>query len=213
MGNVTGLFKRGSTYNFGTTSTLTSSYGTSVGIEGHIGYFVDETVSTGGMKTKRSDRIQKCIVVRNVSGGALLPKRLVTWQAGYYGRRVDGYLRVTDGVPAGVVDERLPAAGVPNYDLFWLQVQGPCLVTNAASAVVDIAQGDPLTAITCANSTGTTGAATGGRVQKLVGSASTDTTGAAALAAEMGRFATAISGCTSTGTDTAFLADLDCMNV
>jgi hypothetical protein len=221
MSNVTGLFKRGTTYNLGTDKTLSSTYGQSVGIEGHVAVFTDEDVTVtagaivagGGVRTKRSDRLQKCVVVRNVSGGALLPCRLVTWQSGYYGRRVDGYVRLTNAVPAGVVDERLPAAGVPNYDLFWLQVQGPCLVQTAASAIVDIVQGDPLTAVTCANSTGTTGAATAGRVQKLVGSATTTDTGAQLLAAEMGRFATAISGCTSTGTDSKFLADINCMNV
>lgn len=201
MSNVTGLFKRGSTYNQGTTATLTSSYGTSQGIEGHIGYFKDEVVSTGGIKTLRSDRIQKCMVVRNTSAGALLPKRVVKWATGYVGRRVDGYTTVDNAWAAGVVDERLPAAGVPQYDLFWLQLSGPALVKMPLSQVADVAEGDQLVALTAA----TSGATTSGRVQKLVG----NTNATIAITQVMNRIGRAMSAKSSSATNDDILVDLE----
>jgi hypothetical protein len=214
MSNVNGLFARGKTFNWGTTDTLTSSYGQSVGLEGHVGVFKDEVVSTGGIKTLRSDRLQKCMIVRNVSGISLLPRQLVQWKSGYIGKRVGGYACTTNAQIAGVVDERLPSTGVPNHDLFWLQVQGPCLVNSSYAAIADVTAGDPLTAITCSATTAATVSTTNsGRAQKLVGGAGTTATGAEVLAVQLGLFAKAISGCTSTGTNTGFLADLDCMNI
>jgi hypothetical protein len=204
MSNVQGTFRRGTTYNMGTTSTLTSSYGTSVNLEGHIGYFKDETVSSGGIKTLRSDRTQKCMIVRNVSGIALLPKRIARWASGYVGRRVDGYTAVDNQWAAGVVDERLPAAGVPNYDLFWLQVAGPCLVNMPLSQNADIAEGDQLVAITAATSQATTA----GRPQKLVATSNATT----ALTQALNKLGRALSAKSSSQTTADILVDLELMN-
>jgi hypothetical protein len=141
-----------------------------VDYEGTVRSFPDITVSSGGMKAKNSGRTVTCILVRNTcssssgTAGKLLPGRLVAWQTGYIGRRVNGYTTTDYARVAGVVDEHLPAAGVPQYDLFWLVVKGPCLVKNALSSVVDIAQDDFLIALTAA----TSGSVTAGFPQKLV---------------------------------------------
>lgn len=201
---VQGLFRRGATFSMGTTQTLTSTYGGSQNLEGHVGYFKDEAVSTGGIKTNRSDRVQKCIVVRNVSAGALLPKRVVSWASGYVGRRVDGYTTTTNAWAAGVVDERLPSSGVPRYDLFWLQVAGPCLCKTDIAALVSIAEGDRLVALTAA----TSGATTAGRVLGLI--ASTNATQAIAqISNQLGR---ALSAKTTGNTDADILVDLEIMS-
>ena len=151
--NVTGLPNRGSTYN-GPNKTLSSSYGQSVGLEGKISQFSDlDSSSSAGVQTKRSDRLQTCILVRNVSGITLSSKRIVTWAAGYRGKRVDGYCKVADEEVAGVVDEYLPSGGARNYDLFWLQVKGPAFCLMSVTDVAAIAEGDRLVALTAANST------------------------------------------------------------
>lgn len=201
--NVTGLFERGKTYYHGTSKTLSTSYGTSVDVEGTVRQFPDITVSTGGMKTKNSGRTVTCVLVRNTSAGALLPGRLVSWAAGYVGRRVDGYTTTDYARVAGVVDEHLPAAGVPRYDLFWLVVKGPALIKNALSSVADIAQDDFLVALTAA----TSGAITAGYPQKLV----VASTNAVTVHGQwIGVFGRALTARLSNST-TAFLADIDTM--
>jgi hypothetical protein len=201
--NVTGLFKRGQTYN-GPNKTLSSSYGQSVGIEGNIRQFTDYTKPTSaGVVTKRSDRLQTAMVVRNTSGVNLLPKRLVKWATGYRGRRVDGYCNVDNEEVAGVVDELLPSTGVRNYDLFWLQVGGPAMCTTAMEADAHnvISEGSALLAQTAAASTAAT---TSGRVQPLV--ASTHAT--QAVAQMLGIFGKAMSAKTTANTNVDILVDL-----
>lgn len=213
--NVNGLFPRGSTFHKGTTETLTTSYGQSVALEGHIAYFKDETVSSAGVRSKRSDRVCKCMLVRNVSGVTLLPKMMVRWAAGYVGRRIEGYTDIDStgtgqGRVAGVVDELLSSAGVPNYDLFWLQVSGPCLVKTGIANASAIIEGQQLIAVTATDGAVST---TAGRAVPLVVAA--DTTGAATIAIyqQLAAFARAISthGTESSGTD--LLVDLNCMNI
>lgn len=78
--------------------------------------------------TGRSIRV-RC--VRNVSGIALKPGRLAHYAAtDPYETRIDGYTFATTDRPAGVVDEFLPAAGVPNNDLFYIVIDGPTKVTQ-----------------------------------------------------------------------------------
>lgn len=203
MSNVTGLFERGKTYN-GPNKTLSSSYGQSVGIEGSIRQFNDVTKPTSsGAVVQRSDRVQTAMVVRNVSGISLVPKRLVKWKSGYRGRRVDGYCNVDNEEVAGVVDEMLPSSGVRNYDLFWLQVGGPAMCTTAKDADAHnvISEGSALLAQTAAASTAAT---TSGRVQPLV--ASTHAT--QAVAQMLGIFGRAMSAKTTANTDADILVDL-----
>jgi hypothetical protein len=78
-----------------------------------------------------SGRLVRVKVVRNVSGQNLKPSRLAVFKAlDPYETQVDGYTFAVGDRPAGVIDEFLPAAGVPNNDLFYLVINGPTLVTQ-----------------------------------------------------------------------------------
>lgn len=128
----------------------------------------DVDPNTGIVRTGRPIRL-RC--VRNKSGGALLPKRLVQFSttAGEYGSWVTGYATVTADV-AYPIDEYLPSTGVADNDLFYIVVSGPALVLTPLDAGSDnvINVGDVLNSLTAA----TSGATTAGRV------ASADFTGA-----------------------------------
>lgn len=127
--------------------TSTADGGNVVGV---VKQFPDVNPVTGRI---RSNRVKTCIAVRNVSGVALLPRRLVTFKAGSF-TEVDGYTNLTDEASAGVVDEYLPASGVANNDVFWITVQGPTEVKlgPAQEAAVDTS----LVALTAAASTHST---------------------------------------------------------
>jgi len=121
----------------------------------------------------RSNRVKTCVAVRNTSGAALLPKRVVAFDttvAGLAGfTETKGYSAVTNEERVGVVDEHLPATGVAANDVYWVVVEGPTEVSVALSGS-DIVVGDRLAAITAA----TSGATTAGRVTKSgVGAATT----------------------------------------
>lgn len=101
--------------------------------------FRDEDPRTGRIL---SNRTVECIAVKNVSGGALLPGAVVKFKNDVtIGQFSGGILGEVDGgaVAAttlmGVVDEYLPAAGVPNNEIFWLVVRGPSTVTKTATSV------------------------------------------------------------------------------
>lgn len=141
-----------------------SSTSDGTGWVGTVKVFPDVNPTTGVI---RSNRVKKCVAVRNTSAGALLPKRVVRFAVGTAGTAVfsavDGYAAVANNEVVGVVDEFLPSAGVAVNDVFWVTVQGPTEVAAALSGT-DIAVGDRLACVTAANSTasGTTGV--GGRV-------------------------------------------------
>lgn len=156
--NVSGLPGRGQTLLTGAGRTLAAT-GQSEKLEGVVKEFNDrDSTSTALVKPLRSQQKVTMILVRNVSGIALLPKRLCVWKTGKRGRQVDGYARLDHCEVAGVVDECLPAAGVPNYDLFWLAVKGPHLVRTSLGADVTnvINEHDVLTALTAITSQSTT---------------------------------------------------------
>lgn len=137
---------------------------------GVVKQFPDVNPTTGAI---RSNRIKTCVAVRNSSGAALLPKRVVRFARGTAGTAVfsavDGYTAVANSEFVGVADEHLPAAGVASNDVFWVTVDGPTEVSVALSGA-DIAVGDRLAAITAA----TSGATTAGRVTTSgVGAATT----------------------------------------
>lgn len=125
---------------------------------GSVKEFPDVNPTTGAVRTNRR---KVCIAVRNKSGAALLPKRLVTFSttAGKLFSEVTGYSTTTNEERVGVVDEHLPAAGVADNEVFWVTVDGPTEVAVALSGT-DIAAGDRLAAITAV----TAGATTAGRV-------------------------------------------------
>lgn len=138
---------------------------------GRVFYF-DDVALTGAFNAtaaKRSEHIVECCLVKNDSGAALLPKRLVVWKTSGSKTLVDGYSATTACQVAGVVDEHLPAAGVPNGSWFWMVRKGPALATTdlAGGANNVIALNAYLVALTAA----TSGATTAGRVntQSLAG--------------------------------------------
>lgn len=129
---------------------------------GAVKTFPDVNPITGVV---RSNRVKTCVAVRNTSGAALLPKRVVAFDTTTAGlasfTETKGYTAVTNEERVGVVDEYLPAAGVAANDVYWVTVEGPTEVAVALSGA-DIAVGDRLAAITAVSA----GATTAGRVTK-----------------------------------------------
>lgn len=202
--NVTTLPNRGKTLLSGDNRTLSS---TGQSPEGVVKYFDDVAPSTTpGVKSKRSDKQVKCVLVRNAAGVALLPKLVVKWKSGKRGKQVDGYCNVDHEACAGVVDEHLPAAGVPANDLFWLAVEGPTLVTTSSvgDATNVWAVDQIATALTAATSQGS---ATAGRVRPFA--VTTNTTNVASIA--FNRIGRAMSAKTTANTSADLLMDLNIM--
>jgi len=202
---------RGKTYFDGATISAQDVTDTNY-LLGKEWVFEDVDYSVSGAKVLRSGRQVTCRLVRNVSGGALLPKRVVAYDtsAGLrFGDSVDGYTTTTAEDYAGVVDEFLPAAGVPDDDIFWIVVEGPtlCLTDIEAAAGNVISVGDRLTALTAV----TSGATTAGRV-KVQGALSAATSGVVDFTAlfdearnVIGR---ALSAKTTSNTDSSILVDV-----
>lgn len=159
-------FSRGETFYNGGTITIdasTSLYG-GYEHEGKIWEFEDlvyNQANTVGAKQFRTNRMVKCMAVRNSSGIALLPGRLASLKksgVNYLGQ-VDGYGTTTAAPGLVVVDEWLPAAGVPNNDLFWAVVAGPTTVLSdiaAATATGVFNVGQEVVALTAVTSQATT---------------------------------------------------------
>jgi hypothetical protein len=176
--------------------------------EGAEWYFNDLNYAPGtvGAKPTRTERLVRCRIVRNVSGGNLLPKRLGSLQiTGADGRyavgRVDSYVNVLNG-RGFPIDEFLPAAGVVNNDLFWIVIEGPAVCrTSLAALSASILVGDPIGAATGATSLSTTA----GRVDELTFGAGT---GAAEFNAVANFIGHALSAVTTAQTDTDLLVDV-----
>lgn len=177
-------------------------------LEGTTRVFKNTVAGTaGGIDTVRDAYDVYAVLVRNTSGVALLPGRLVTWATGYRHRRVDGYCTTTAQEVAGVVDDRLPSAGVPNGDMFWLLRKGHALVKTslAADATNSIAEGAILYALTAVTSQSTTS----GRFQPWVGTfGDTHTTNGTAGSIVMNQFGRAVSAKTTANTNVDCLVDL-----
>jgi hypothetical protein len=121
---------------------------------GAVKLFPDVDPSNGQV---RSNRLKKCIAVRNSSGETLQAKRAVAFVAGSY-TAVSGYTRLTNDAVAGVVDEHLPASGVAANDVFWVTVEGPTEVFVSQAVAV----GDTIAAVTAHTTNSTVAAGTGG---------------------------------------------------
>jgi hypothetical protein len=93
--------------------------------------FRDEDPKTGVLN---SNHTVECVAVKNTSGSALLPGDVAKFKAGAILSEVDGKAS-TSTLLMGVVDEYLPAAGVPNGEIFWLVVNGPSTVTKTSTSV------------------------------------------------------------------------------
>ena len=110
-------------------------------LEGTERQFEDIDYSVYGTKTYRSGKMVTCRLVRNSSGGAVLPKLFYPYKtngstADVYGGQVAA-AATTLGLLGGVADEFLPAAGAAASALFWLVVEGPTLVKTSTSGSDD----------------------------------------------------------------------------
>ena len=156
-----------------------ASYGDN--FTGAVKEFTDVNPITGQVRTNRR---KVCVAVKNSSGVALLPKRVVTFSttAGKLFSEVTGYSAVANEERVGVVDEWLPASGVTANDIFWVTVDGPTEVTAALSGT-DLAAGGRLACIVAANSTAAT---TAGRVTPNGYAAASDIAGLIGYAVSAG---------------------------
>lgn len=173
--NVVALPALGKTYLNGPNRTPDSTPTSSKAIEGIVKRFknVNYNSTTGAqVKDTVSGGDVIAILVRNASGIALTPGRLVTWKTTLQGRQVDGYSTVDYAQCAGVVDPFLPTAGVAANDYFWIFVKGLCLVKKAADTNT-LTKDDYVLAVTAASSQN----AAAGRIQSiaLVNNATTAT--------------------------------------
>lgn len=188
-------FERGETFYNG--ATIDSSDLGGVNLEGKEWIFEDKNPVTG---VARTGNYVRCRVVRNTNAAALLPKRIVSFEAdgAEYGCRVDGYATTTaaEGYP---LDEYLPTAGLPANDLGYIVVDGPATVLTdiAAAAGNVVSAGGWVVALTAA----TSGATTAGRAAAQVLTGAT-----AALAAQVqNRIGRALSAKTTANTNADML--------
>lgn len=127
-------------------------------------YYLDDLVPAGTSNDlkQRSGREKAVMAVRNMSGGTLYPKRLVSFRLdngviGYTGE-VDGHTNET-GQYCAVVDDMLPASGVRDKDIFFVIIAGPATVLLPDSGTAfggDISVGSPLVSATINATSGST---------------------------------------------------------
>lgn len=117
-GNQSNVMPRGSTlYNGATIDSSNLLYGN---VLGNTGIFDDQNPNT---QVTNSNLQVKCILLRNKHSVALTPGQAIRFSTTVMGE---------SGAPVsalsqlfGVVDEYLPAAGVPVNDVFWCVIGGP----------------------------------------------------------------------------------------
>jgi hypothetical protein len=152
MGRLESLpFTRGTTfYGLGNTPDLSLGAG-GINLEGRE-YLAEVQDRKLGSSNDTSGRFVRLRVCRNRSAINLLPSRLVrhaigTPAAGYVlGTGTDGYCYQASDPIFGVVDEQLPAVGVPPGDLFFVVIEGPTKVISATTGTISIAAGQIIAA-------------------------------------------------------------------
>lgn len=169
-------FPRGSTF-YQATPTDTSAHAKD--LEGKE--YVDNDMNYGnadyaGYRTGREVRLR---IVRNVTGSAMLPKRIarmkVDGTAYEFAGQVNGYAD-TVGQIGYPIDEFLPAAGVADDDLFYVVIKGPAMCTTAAAGDTNISTGSKVIPSTDGkvidqDTTVAAGAATFNQIQGAIGRA------------------------------------------
>ncbi len=167
--------------------------------------WMDSQLPGGGYGTGMNVR---CRCVRNSTGINVKPGQLVVLNSV---SRVLDSATVLPGTGASAIarttaahsfpaDEFLPTAGVPNGDLFWVVVSGPCLMKSAATGTPTVAVDDKMV---CGTMAGTTTVDAGCVVQQ-------DTSGATtALATQIqNAIGRAMSALTSGQTSTPVLVNV-----
>lgn len=135
-------FERGKTYFQGTPSDVTAKGF----LEGKCWVFEGRnwSQSSSGVRTDLTGRYTVCMVVRNLSGGLLLPKLIAKMKTDGTSREFLGQvmgLATVVGEFGFPIDEYLPAAGVAANDLFWLVVGGLATCVTAAAGDTNISTG------------------------------------------------------------------------
>lgn len=131
-------FPRGSTLGITTSNTYDAQVGDGSHILGVHKVFLDTNPATQSVTTNET---VECIAVKNTSGGALLPKTLVKFKLAATLTEVDAAAD-NSHVRVGVVDEYLPAAGVPNNEVFWVVVRGPTTILKTSGTGEEITAGE-----------------------------------------------------------------------
>lgn len=167
-----------------------------------------------------SNRTVTARLMRNTSGITVYGGMLVVDQAGFEGRRFNGYAGAgaVAAPVAGVIDDHLGTAGCRDNDLCWVIVEGPCLAytANATGGFTGDTHsvGDFLHAMSAAastaNTTGGTTADDGGKFANWAGltATSTQTTDGTLTKKILNVFAKAMSAATSGNTNTKKLIDV-----
>lgn len=122
-------FGRGKTLGI-TVKMYEAEVGDGSTVIGTVKEFRDEDPTSGALY---SNGTTLCVAVKNSSGGALLPGQVAAFKAG--GTSEVDALATTSTELMGIVDEYLPAAGVPDGEVFWLVVRGPSTVTKTSTSV------------------------------------------------------------------------------
>lgn len=110
---------------YGTKRTIDTTNLEAPWLEGKVVWVPDKHKLTG----ERTGLMRKLMIVRNLSGVNLVPKKLahILAAAGANHGQTDGYTFAvaSRGFP---IDEFLPPAGVRHGDLFYVVIEGPALV-------------------------------------------------------------------------------------
>lgn len=205
------MIKRGKGWHNTGTTVASANYG-GVEYEGMVREFSDMIVPTDPNQPwqRRSGGKVTCVLVRNVSGIALQPGLLVSWKAGYRGRRIGGYAYEANSECAGVVDEFWPSSGVPDGELFWLVVKGHTICKTGATAAAAnvITAGAKIKVLTGSAATGTTTNADGRITPANTTFSVTETTDGTAINV-LTNFVGVATSAASSAADQSVLVELD----
>ena len=219
-GRETNPVPQGKTF-YGSSQTIpesTAYEAESLILEGREGTFKHNDVTDP--EKVLSNRTVTRRLMRNSSGITVYAGMLVIEEAGYEGKRFDGY--AGDGAVAvavaGVIDQHLGSAGCRNGDLCWVTTDGPTLAytANQTGGFTNsnlIAVGDHLHAMSAgastANTTGGTSADDGGKFTNWVlTGTSQETTDGGSPKKILNVFAKAMSAATSGETNTLKLINV-----
>jgi hypothetical protein len=118
--------------------------------------YIVEDIDPSDRSKKRSNRLVRIRAVRNSATIALLPKRIAVYKTATMNTEINGYTTTTAAPFAGIIDEFLPAAGVPANDICYIATKGPTLALTDIAQTDDISIGDRLVSLTAATSQATT---------------------------------------------------------
>ncbi len=129
-------------------------------------YLFEVNAPDGYQQGDSSGRQPRVKVAVNSSSINLLPGHIARYKlSAPLECSCDGYWFQAADIAAGVVDEFLPAAGVPPGDYFYLVVDGPTSVLAVSSGLTALAIGDRLELATGTSATNNDA----GRVNKIAG--------------------------------------------